>query len=188
MDNVPRLTDDQRRSLLELARTAIAAQFDETVSVPACPDDTLSALRGAFVTLSISGSLRGCIGRIEATAPLWDIVAEMAHAAAFQDPRFPRLTRNELDMVDIEISILSPLERVDDPSDIRIGTHGLFIRKDIFSGLLLPQVASLRNWDVDTFLRETCRKAGLGPNEWQDEDAELFMFSAEVFGKKETCE
>jgi len=188
MDNVPRLTDDQRCNLLELARTAIVAQFDPAVSVPACPDEALSAPRGAFVTLSISGTLRGCIGRVEATAPLWDIVAEMAHAAAFHDPRFMRLTRDELELVDIEISILSPLEPVDDPSDIRIGTHGLLIRKDVFSGLLLPQVASSRNWDVNTFLQETCRKAGLGPNEWQDDDAELFRFSAEVFGEKETCE
>ena len=188
MEYLLELTDDHRRSLLELARMAIAAQFDETIPAPSCPDDALSTPHGAFVTLTITGSLRGCIGRIEATTPLWDIVTEMAHAAAFQDPRFPRVTQDELELVDIDISILSPLEPVDDPSDIVIGTHGLLIRKDLFSGLLLPQVASSRNWDVTTFLRETCRKAGLGPNEWQDDDAELFLFSAEVFSDKETYE
>jgi len=186
MADILELTADRRRSLLDLARTAISARFDKTVSVPPCPDDALSTPRGAFVTLTITGSLRGCIGRIEATTPLWDIVAEMAHAAAFQDPRFPRLTRDELELVDIDISILSSLESVADPTDIVIGTHGLFIRKDLFSGLLLPQVASSRNWDVDTFLQETCRKAGLGPNEWKDDETELFMFSAEVFSDKET--
>ena len=186
MADILELTDDRRRRLLELARTAIAARFDKTVSIPPCPDDALSTPHGAFVTLTISGSLRGCIGRIEATTPLWEIVAEMAHAAAFQDPRFPRVTRDELELVDIEISVLSPLEPVDDPTDIVIGTHGLLIRKDLFSGLLLPQVASSRNWDVDIFLGETCRKAGLGPNEWQDDETELFLFSAEVFSDKET--
>ncbi len=186
MADIPRLTADQRRMLLELARRAITAQFEPDTTVPACPDEALLEKRGAFVTLHIDQTLRGCIGRIEAVEPLWHIVADMAVAAAFRDPRFRPLARNELERVDIEISVLSPLEPVQDVADITIGTHGLFIQKGVFSGLLLPQVASSRNWDVNTFLEETCRKAGLKPNDWQEQDAELFMFSAEVFSERDS--
>jgi len=183
MADIPQLTDDQHNLLVELARQAITARFDPKVTLPPCPNDSLAENRGAFVTLTINGMLRGCIGRIEATDPLWNIVAEMAVAAAFKDPRFPPLTREEFDRVEIEISVLSPLAPVNDVSEIVIGRHGLYIRKGPFSGLLLPQVASSRNWDVTTFLQETCRKAGLKADDWQH-DAQLFMFSAEVFGEK----
>jgi len=186
MANDPKLTQEQRQSLIELARAAIAAQFDPDMTIPTCHDQVFRQKRGAFVTLTIGGALRGCIGRIEPRDRLWNVIIEMAPAAAFRDPRFMALTRNELDQTEIEISVLSPLVPVDDPAEIVVGTHGLFIRKGLFSGLLLPQVASSRNWSVMTFIEETCRKAGLRPNDWQQQDAELFMFSAEVFSEKES--
>jgi len=186
MADVPRFTDAQRGRLLYLARAAITSRFETDVEIPTCTDAAFEEKRGAFVTLTIGGQLRGCIGRIEAVGPLWDVVADMAVAAAFQDPRFGPLTRDELDRIQIEISVLTPMVPVEGPDDIVVGTHGLLIRKGPFSGLLLPQVASSRGWDVRTFLQETCRKAGLKPDDWQQEDAEILMFSAEVFGDEDT--
>ena len=180
MTDIIRLTDEHKRRLCELVRASIARHFDPAVELPACPDESLMEPRGAFVTLTVGGRLRGCIGRIESTEPLWRVISEMAVAAAFEDPRFPPLSRTEMSDLGIEISILGPLELVDGPDDITVGVHGLFIRKGHRSGLLLPQVASSRNWDVETFLRETCRKAGLRPDDWR-EGALIYAFSAEVF-------
>jgi AmmeMemoRadiSam system protein A len=177
---VTQITDEQGRGLCELVRATIARRFDHAMPVPACPDETLMEPRGAFVTLTVDGRLRGCIGRIEAHGPLWQIISEMAAAAAFQDSRFPPLSQTEMDKLDIEISVLGPLELIENPEDVVIGTHGLFIRKGNSSGLLLPQVASSRNWDVKTFLAETCRKAGLQSYDWK-EDADVFIFSADIF-------
>ena len=109
----------------------------------------------------------------------------MAAAAAPQDPRFPPLDATDLERAHIEISVLTPLEKVDAPDQIQVGVHGLFIKKEFYSGLLLPQVPVEWRWDRDTFLQQTCRKAGLPPDAWMDPKTEIFRFSAEVFGEEE---
>ena len=134
------------------------------------------------MTLHRDGDLRGCIGRIDAPDPLAEVVAECAVSAAIRDPRFPAVTHEELPLLDVEISILTPLERVNDASEIAVGRHGLVIRQGFQNGLLLPQVATEWGWDRDTFLAQTCRKAGLPPDAWR-RGAEIFKFEAEVFGE-----
>lgn len=178
------LTEDERNVLLAIAREAIDAQLRGTVPSYPEPTETLKEQCGAFVTLHRNQALRGCIGHIVAVKPLWETVKEMAGAAAFQDPRFPPLSLEEWSDVDIEISVLTPLERVDSPSDIRPGTDGTFIRRGPASGVLLPQVATEQGWDRETFLTHTCRKAGLPRDCWRDPDTELYRFQAIVFGER----
>jgi hypothetical protein len=136
---------------------------------------------GAFVTLKRHGELRGCIGNIVGTAPLGETVAQMAKAAATADPRFPPLKPEELKGLELEISVLTPLEPVIDPKDIVVGRHGLFIVYGNNRGLLLPQVATEQGWDRETFLEQTCWKAGLPPGAWRNPGAQIYKFSAEVF-------
>jgi AmmeMemoRadiSam system protein A len=150
-------------------------------TAPEPPTETLQEEFGAFVTLKIQGRLRGCIGHLVGDKPIFMTVAEMARAAAFQDPRFPPLKLAEFDMLDIEISILSPLTPCPDSEQVEVGRHGLLIRKGGNSGLLLPQVATEWNWDRKTFLEHTCRKAGLPSNAWKEPGSQLFWFEAEVF-------
>ena len=133
------------------------------------------------MTLKIADDLRGCIGQIRARDPLHKVIADMAVAAAFDDPRFPRLTQDEYARLEYEISVLTPLERVKDFSQIEIGRDGLMIKLDMHSGLLLPQVASEYGWTVKEFLEQTCLKAGLPKESYKDKYAEVYRFSAEVF-------
>jgi AmmeMemoRadiSam system protein A len=137
--------------------------------------------RGAFVTLNKHGQLRGCIGTIQPSRPLYQVVEEMAAAAAFEDSRFSPLTVHELKDLELEISVLTPLQRIKDINEIEIGKHGLYIKKGFYSGLLLPQVATEYNWDRQTFVEETCRKAGLHRNAWREKGTEVYMFSADIF-------
>lgn len=141
----------------------------------------LQEVRGAFVTLHKHGKLRGCIGHITGRSPLAETIAEMAVAAAFQDPRFPSLDVGELEEIQIEISVLTPLDRLRDPEDIQIGRHGLVMKKGLRNGLLLPQVATEQGWDRRTFLENACIKAGLPRDAWKDGDTEIYVFSADVF-------
>jgi AmmeMemoRadiSam system protein A len=137
--------------------------------------------RGAFVTLQKRGQLRGCIGYIEGHGPLHNTIKEMAEAAAFRDPRFSPVKEKELPELDIEISVLTPLKRIKDVNEIQVGTHGIYIKKGWSSGLLLPQVATEYGWDRQTFLEHTCQKAGLPPAGWKEKDAEIYIFSADIF-------
>jgi len=178
------LTQEQQATLLRLARESLrACVCGEPMPEPDIADPTLQAKRGAFVTLHKHDALRGCIGLIEPSRPLFRTVIEMARSAALEDPRFAPVQPLELDDIHIEISVLSPVEPVSDVDEIQIGTHGLIIRKGFRSGLLLPQVASERNWTRLEFLRQTCIKAGLAPDEWKH-DAEISAFSADVFGEE----
>lgn len=126
-------------------------------------------------------TLRGCIGQIEVTGTLYDTVKSVAHSAAFSDHRFSPLSIDELPAVELEISVLSPLHRITEATEIQPGEHGLLMRRGGRSGLLLPQVATERNWDRETFLTQTCRKAGLENDSWQDSETEIYTFTAEVF-------
>ncbi len=148
---------------------------------PLPPSEKLKEHLGAFVTLKIKGNLRGCIGNIVGEGPLWKTIIRMAREAAFNDHRFPELTAQELQLLELEISILSPLEPVPDITRIEPGKHGLVVRKGPYSGLLLPQVALEWGWDRETFLAQTCRKAGLSEDCHKDKDVQIFWFQALVF-------
>jgi len=180
------LSEKERKVLLEHARRTIEYRLQGKPLSDLSPASAATQeKRGAFVSLKKQGRLRGCIGYIEARKPLAQTVSDMALAAAFNDPRFPPLKREELADLDIEISVLSPLKKINDINDIKVGKHGLYVVQGFYSGLLLPQVATEYRWDRLTFLKETCYKAGLPADAWQDEKTEIYTFSAEVFGSRE---
>ena len=139
-------------------------------------------MRGAFTTLHLRGRLRGCIGYVIPTHSLYRTVAETAQAAAFDDPRFPPVTAEEAPHLKVEISVLSPLQPIR-PEEVVTGVHGLIVSKGGRRGLLLPQVPVEWGWDRETFLSQTCRKAGLPPDAWR-QDIDLQAFTAEVFGEE----
>lgn len=178
------LDPSHRRRLLELARQTLEARF--AGAPPPTPGEDLGPLtevRGAFVTLSLGRQLRGCIGHVVGIEPLWRTVRDNAILAAFRDPRFPPLDADELPRVEIEISALTPLREIRSLDEIEIGRDGLMVVRGAARGLLLPQVAEDLGWDVQTFVRHTCRKAGLAPDCWGHPDARWYAFSAEVFSE-----
>ncbi|HID32723.1 MAG TPA: AmmeMemoRadiSam system protein A [bacterium (Candidatus Stahlbacteria)] len=170
-------TEEKKRELFQICRKSIVAGLEGKRYTPE-PDPDLSEKCGVFVTLKIGGRLRGCIGYIQPIKPLYEAISDMAYAAAFNDPRFPPVSRNEVKDLRIEITVLSPLEQIDDINKIEVGKHGLFIKKGVFQGLLLPQVATEENWDRITFLQHTCLKAGLAEDGWTD--AEIYVFTGEI--------
>jgi hypothetical protein len=176
------LSSEEKTQLLKIARDVVEfhCRGDEPAEVVS-DFPTLNEPRGAFVTLHKDGKLRGCIGQIKASNPLIKTVAEMAKAAAFQDPRFPAVTPEELRRLTYEISVLTPLRRILDVKEIEVGVHGIYLKRGASSGLLLPQVATEWHWDRNTFLEQTCRKAGLPRDAWEDEQTEIYVFSADVF-------
>ena len=179
------LTDTEKKTLLEVVRKTIEARLSgESIPSFNLESQVLKEKRGAFVTLKKHGHLRGCIGYIEARRPLYATVAEMAAAAAFDDPRFPPLRPDEMKHITAEISVLSPLKELEDVNEIEVGIHGLYIVKGFHSGLLLPQVATEYGWDRLTFLEETCHKAGLHQGAWKERDTKIYIFSAEIFGQQ----
>lgn len=178
------LNDAQKKELLKLARNSIRRRLSgEEYHTPA--DPAFDAECGAFVTLHLAGNLRGCIGYVQAFKSIRDSIREMALAAAFEDPRFPPLKREELPHIRIEISLLSPLIRVQELSEITIGRDGLLLQHPYSSGLLLPQVATEWGWDRDSFLRQVSLKAGLPGTAYLDSGAILYRFSAEIFGEED---
>ena len=175
------VTDDERRLILVIARDAIASSLGRRPVPGRAPlSGRLAEPGGAFVTIRLGGTLRGCIGYIASPLPLANVVAEVAVKSALQDPRFPPLSPGEFGEASLEVSVLSPLQPVHDIGEIRIGLHGLFLEHDRHRGLLLPQVALEYGWDTLEFLENTCRKAGLGKNAWKEPGAMLSMFTAEV--------
>ncbi|HUV88555.1 MAG TPA: AmmeMemoRadiSam system protein B [Anaerolineae bacterium] len=180
----PDLTPAQREELLALARTAIA-EYLKTGEIPEYEtgDPILNRRSGTFVTLRENSELRGCIGHTRGDQPLYQVVQQMAVAAATEDPRFPPLKPEELDQVTLEISVLSPFRRVTDTGQIQVGTHGLMIFADGHQGLLLPQVPVEQGWDREEFLENLCLKAGLAPD-CQARQPALYAFTAVVFGEE----
>jgi AmmeMemoRadiSam system protein A len=177
------LDERARTALLAIARGAITAYVKGDApprAVHATGD--LDRPAAAFVTIHNDGELRGCIGHIETNRPLARVVAECAIAACSTDPRFPAVTAGELPHLDLEVSVLGPLEPVNDPEQIIVGRHGLVVEMGWHRGLLLPQVASERNWDRLTFLEQTCHKAGLPRDAWKH-GAKVWRFDAEVFSE-----
>lgn len=148
-------------------------------------DPELNTHCGCFVTLKNQAQLRGCIGQFTSEIPLIELVGQMAKASATGDPRFfaEPITADELNQLDIEISVLSPLKRTDEPLSLRLGIDGIYIKKGGASGCFLPQVATETGWSKQEFLSHCCaHKAGLAPDAWKKTETEVYLFTAEVFG------
>jgi len=177
-------TKNEQEKLLKLARDCIESRFTrEPVIYP--DDSSFKVQRGVFVTIHKNGDLRGCIGYIKGYKDLVPSIQEMAQSTAFQDPRFPPLRREELKDIKIEISVLSEMKIVTDVNEIIIGRDGLFITHPQGSGLLLPQVPVEWNWDLMTFLKQICCKAGLPPDAWKEPQSVLYRFTAEIFNESD---
>lgn len=179
---------DDRAGLLALARAALVAHLAgerRPATGAGAPAPGGPVPQGAFVTLMAGDDLRGCVGRVRADRPLAEIVCELAVAAAREDDRFTPVSREELPLVRIEISVLSEPELLDPVvvERIAIGRDGLLVRRGATAGLLLPQVAPEHGWGPEVFLAATCRKAGLAPDAWRDPRTEVFVFQAQVFGE-----
>jgi uncharacterized protein len=179
------LGEEDKLILLQTAREAVGARLERRPPRFPAPTPALCERCGAFVTLKIGPALRGCIGHITAARPLVDTVKEAAQGSAFEDPRFPPLKPDEWAAVRIEISVLSPFQRIADPALVQPGLHGVLVRRGGRSGLLLPQVAEEQGWDREAFLSHACRKAGLPMDAWKSPDTEIEVFTATVFGEKQ---
>jgi uncharacterized protein len=184
------MTDKQKKTLLEMARKVIETTVrNEPVSGFESEDQLFNEKRGCFVTIHNHGDLRGCIGQFQPSQPLIETIREMAIAAT-QDSRFTMnpITPAELNKIDIEISVLSPLEKTDDPLSLELGKHGIYIKHGWTSGCFLPQVATETGWSKEEFLSNCCGgKAGLSPDAWKQPDTEVFLFTAEIFGENDNC-
>jgi AmmeMemoRadiSam system protein A len=179
--SVKEFSSEQRLQLLRLAHAAILAKIDgRSLPAPEPDSDWLAEHRGVFTTLYLHGQLRGCVGYAMPIAPLFRAVTETACAAAFNDSRFVPVTSEEAHALDISLSILSPLALIS-AEDVVVGRHGLFVSEGARRGLLLPQVPVENDWDRETFLQQTCRKAGLPVDAWR-KGATIEGFTTEVFG------
>lgn len=182
----------QAEKLIKLARDAISAYFaGKELEVSAAIQKEFNAKRGVFVSIYVGTELNGCIGFPEPVVPLWEGVVKAAVGAAFEDPRFPPLQKEQFKKCRIELSVLTEpklinAKKVEDYLDaIEIGRDGLMIKDEFGSGLLLPQVPKEWNWDKEEFLRQTCRKAGLDPDCWQDMRRRIYKFQAQVFTEED---
>jgi len=173
-------SEADRNRIIDLARrTILAAASGE--KLPEVPDEEVFRRGGgAFVTIKKNGALRGCIGNFIGTGSLGKTIIEMAASAAIHDPRFSPVESDEVDDLEVDISLLSPMIPAE-PEDVVPGEHGVYIKFGFSSGTLLPQVATEAGWDRDTFLTHTCLKAGLPPDCWKRDGVQIFTYTAEVF-------
>ncbi|MBN1958275.1 MAG: AmmeMemoRadiSam system protein A [Desulfuromonadales bacterium] len=179
------LSSSDASILLEIARDAIVHGVNNGDYAPAPREEkALNERSGCFVTIKQHGRLRGCIGNFQSQQPLYREVAQIAVASATQDPRFAPMTAEDLKDFSLEITVLSPLEKILDTDQIEIGRHGIYIEKGFRRGVLLPQVATEQGWDKLTFLQQTCLKAGLPTDAWQAPDAEIYIFSGQIISEK----
>ena len=182
-----RLSDREKAGLISLARDNIRSLLYEgkrmSVDTEKMPDIFNKPL-GAFVTLKINGKLRGCIGRFVSSDPLYEVVLESSQSSAFDDPRFSRLTKDEFTHTGLEITVLGPMRKIESISEIELGRHGIYIKKDFRSGTMLPQVATENNWTVEQFLGYTSRdKAGIGWEGWKN--ADIYVYEGIVIEEEE---
>ena len=172
------LTSGEKASLFSIARESIKSVLDKRKMLLPEENEFSSKLLkhlGAFVSLKINGKLRGCVGRFTSSEPLYKVIKMSAISSAFEDPRFPSLTKEEYKKTDIEITVLGPLISIRNISEIILGKHGIHIKKDSKSGTMLPQVATENGWTVEQFLGYTARdKAGIGWFGWKDADVSVF--------------
>jgi MEMO1 family protein len=175
-------TRDEVNQLYSIARNSIHRMLFENKTLdiePSKISPNLKNCMGAFVTLNIDGKLRGCVGMVSSNEPLYDVVNQMAVASAFEDTRFSPLSKDEFNKLRIEISVLGPLKKIKDISEIVLGKHGVYITKDFRSGTMLPQVATGNHWTVEQLLGYTSRdKAGLGWDGWKN--ADIYIYEAVV--------
>jgi hypothetical protein len=176
------LPPESQRRLLDLSRRTLEEFVRGASRCADLIDDThlRATLYGAFVSLHANGELRGCIGCCTPDSPLFATVIEMTEAAASRDHRMERVRAAELDAIRIDISVLSPLERAENPLALEAGKHGLYVSCGGRRGVLLPQVAMAHGWNMQTFLEQTCRKAGLKKNAWKDPETLISSFTALV--------
>lgn len=178
------LNSADKKILLQLAREAITATVQTgKLKMQQVAEGRLASPHGCFVTIKKQGGLRGCIGNFSSDKPLYQLVQEMAASAATRDPRFYPMKEEDLAEFELEISVLSPLNKITSVEEVEVGKHGLYLEKNFSRGVLLPQVAVEHNWDRETFLSQTALKAGLKKDDWK-EGADLYVFSAEVFGEQ----
>ena len=184
------MTEKQKRALLAVARKVIEATVrGERVGGFESEDPLFHEQRGCFVTIHNHSALRGCIGNFQPNQGLLQTVREMAIAAT-QDYRFAAnpVTPSELAEIDIEISVLSPLEKTDDPLSLELGKHGIYIKRGMAGGCFLPQVATETGWSKEEFLSNCCAgKAGMAPDAWKQPDTEVLLFTADVFGEEDVA-
>ena len=180
------LNKTQRKRLLEIARSSIETYLRTGKKLEVNETDPLLLkVMGAFVTLNERSELRGCIGSLVGSEPLYLTVRDMAVEAATQDPRFNPVGLEELKNIDIEVSVLSPMERIVNSDEIQLGVHGVLVRKGLRSGVFLPQVATETGWSKEEFMSNLCLyKAGLAADAWKDKSTEIYVFTAEVFSEK----
>lgn len=180
-----RLLEDEKRELLRIARATLKEYLSSGRMPPGAPHRaSMLAPAAVFVTLRANGTIRGSVGSVVETAPLYRTIQEMAIAAASRDPRFPPVRLEDLADLTIEVSVLGPRTRVYAPSEICIGTHGVCVSADGKRGLLLPQAAVESGWDAETFLSQACQKAGLPPDTWHRPDAILEVFQTQDFAER----
>jgi AmmeMemoRadiSam system protein A len=182
LSDIPEYSPEERRILLSLAHRSIESALAKQPLEATPPNQHLAEPRGAFTTLHLGGQLRGCIGYVLPNGPLYQTIAETACAAALDDPRFAPVTEEEAPYLKIEISVLSVPQAIR-PEEVVVGKHGLLVLMGARRGLLLPQVPVEWGWDRETFLDQTCLKAGLPGDAWK-RGAELHAFTAEVFGEE----
>jgi len=180
------LNTNQRKRLLEIARKSLETYLKSGKKLEVNETDpSLLKKNGAFVTLREKGELRGCIGNLVGSQPLYLTIRDMAVEAAVGDPRFPAVTAEELKEIEIEVSVLSELKKIDDPLSIELGVHGVLVRRGFNSGVFLPQVATETGWSKEEFLSNLCsHKAGLAADAWKDKSTAVYVFTAEVFSEK----
>jgi len=172
----------EQKVLLDIARQAIEEQVRAgRYEIEPREEKALNQRNGCFGTIYQKDELRGCIGNFQSEQPLFREVALMAVNSATKDPRFYPMREDDLANYRLEISVLSPLEKIEEITDLEVGKHGIYLEKSFHRGVLLPQVAVDHGWDRETFLKQTCIKAGLPTTAWQTEDAEIYIFSAQVF-------
>ena len=183
------ISSAEKKELLVLARSAIIAFLssgaDPVYAPPKNKESSLLRKAGVFVTLhKKKGGLRGCIGQMFSEQPLYKTVIEMAREAAFDDPRFTALTKEELAGIKIEISVLSPLKKIADVSGIELGKHGVLVKKGPYSGVFLPQVAGETGWTLEEFMNNLCAgKAGLPADAWKNKNLDIFVFTVELMSE-----
>jgi AmmeMemoRadiSam system protein A len=180
---MPSLSEEDRKAILELARQGVLYAVCHERPLSSFPTTGIFAeRRGLFVTLHVAKKLRGCIGMIEGSVSLGETLARCAADAALHDPRFSRMRMEEMDALEIEVSLLSPLEPIR-PEEVEIGTHGLLVERGPRRGLLLPQVALEHQLSQEQFLAETCAKAGLACDAWRETETKLYGFQCEIIAE-----
>ncbi len=180
---MPSLSDEDRKAILELTRQGVLHAVCHNRPLSSFPNTGVFAeRRGLFVTLHVAKKLRGCIGIIDATTNLGEALARCAADAALHDPRFSRMRAEEMDALEIEVSLLSPIEPIQ-PEGVEIGVHGLLVERGMRRGLLLPQVAVEHRLSREQFLAETCTKAGLPREAWKEPETKLHGFRCEILAE-----